>query len=298
MLNILVTGGSGFIGSHLVNKLIDLGHCVTITATSGENYNPKVHKTLFMGMSGIDENALEQYDCLFHLAANNDTLCQNKDALMWANAISPCEFFDKLQYLGICSKFIYASSTAVYGNSAAPYIEDIDNLKPINPYAESKLALEKEMERLSDDNQMIGLRFCNVYGNGERHKGHRMSVIGQMIYNDKNYFELFDPGTQRRDWVYVNDIAQACILAMNKLLSINETYHQIYNVGSGQSTTFNRLAEIIYGKNWKKHIIYKKCDFEEAYQNYTECDLTKINRDLGYIPQYAIEQGIKDYHHG
>jgi len=298
MLNILVTGGSGFIGSHLVNKLIEDGHRVTVTATSGENFNPRVHKTLFLGMTGIDESTLEAYDCLFHLAANNDTLCQDKESLMWANAISPRKFFEKLQYLGLCSKFIYASSTAVYGNSTPPYIEDIDeNVNPINPYAESKLALENEMKKFSTkDNQLIGLRFCNVFGPNEQHKGKRMSVISQMIHNDKNYFELFDPGTQRRDWVYVHDVVRACILSMNKLLATTGIYHEIFNVGSGQSTTFNRLAEIIYGKQWKRYIIYKKCNFSEAYQNYTECDLTKINQHLGYDPQYTLQEAVKEYH--
>lgn len=295
MLNLLVTGGSGFIGSHLVDDLIERGHRVTITATSGEN-SPKVHKTLFMGMSGLDENQLEEYDCVFHLGANNDTLCQDKDALIWANAKSPRKFFENLQYLGLCSKFVYASSTAVYGNSPPPYVEDRTDVNPINPYAESKLALENEMKSFSEDNQIIGLRFCNVYGPDEKHKGKRMSVVSQMVNNKKSFFELFEPGTQRRDWVYVYDAVRACILAMNKLLETTETYHEIYNVGSGQAVTFNYLAEMIYGKQWKKQIAYKKCEFEKAYQSYTECDLTKINEHLGYIPLYQLEEGIKDYY--
>ncbi len=296
-MHFLLTGGSCCISHNLVNRLIDDGHKVTITATSGENFNPKVYNTLLLGLTGVDNDTADQYDCVFHLAANNDTLFQDYEALHWVNALSPREFFETLEYHGQCTNFVYASSTAVYGDEPAPYVEDVTRLNPLNPYALSKEALEEEMKIFVEDTHVkaIGLRFCNVYGPGEGHKGRRMSMIGQMLRNKaaRQSTKLFAPGDQKRDWVYVDDVVNACVLAMNKLISRGKSkYHNIFNVGSGTSKTFNDLAMAIYGHH---NVEYVDCPFEDTYQSYTECNLEKINSLLGYEPQYHPYTGINEY---
>ena len=124
-------------------------------------------------------------------------------------------------------------------------------------------------------------------------------MISQMFRNKaaKQSTKLFTPGNQKRDWVYVDDVVQACWLAMNKLVGITTTeYHDIFNVGSGTSTTFNDLAKAIYGHYTSSfRIEYVDCPFEKAYQSYTECDLTKIKEHLGYEPQYNLHDGIEEY---
>lgn len=295
-MHYLVTGGSGFIGSNLVNYLIEKGHTVSITATSGENINPNVHKTFHLGMSGIDVKSLEKYDGIFHLAANNDTLCQDKEFLNWVNADSPLELFHKLNDKGLCKNFVYASTTAVYGHSPAPYVEDKTIVMPANRYGQSKVRLEKLMASFADYAyaKAVGLRFCNVYGPGEGHKGRRMSMIGQMLRNKMRgeKVKLFEPGTQRRDWVYVDDVVIACMLAMDEATNRRGGYHDIFNVGSGNHISFNELAMAMFGNG---HVEYIKCPFKDAYQEFTCCDLTKIHDTLGYMPAYGPLVGIDEY---
>jgi ADP-L-glycero-D-manno-heptose 6-epimerase len=291
-MKILITGGTGFIGSVLARRLIELGHHVTITGVSTECSIPKEAKFLHLGIESSIDNNLRQ-DCIFHLASNNDTLCNDKEEMFRNNFLEPIKLFDKLYKFG-CRKFIYASSTAVYGNSPAPY-EETTPINPLNVYAESKFAFEQYATDFASKNKdccMIGLRYCNVYGFGEFHKQKRSSMIYQMYQNikkDKN-IRLFKYGEQKRDWCYVEDVVEAttnCLL-FNK--------NEIFNIANGKSLTFNYIAELI-GKelNKKINIEYIDCDFLEKFQNNTECDIEKAKKYLNWKPKFTIEEGIEDY---
>lgn len=157
---------------------------------------------------------------------------------------------------------------------------------------------------------VTGFRFCNIYGPGEEKKGKRMSMIGQLIDQMKNDvpLTLFKDGEQRRDWVHVNDVVQAITLAMDQS-SMN--HGEIYNLGSGASYTFNEVAQTVheeycdklsfdkYGKKWsvKKEmkINYIDCPFADKYQSYTECDIEKARRELGYSPSFDLRSGVRQY---
>lgn len=298
-MKILVTGGGGFIGRNLTQKLIEEGHEVTIT-TTGSEPDLKVHKVLYMSLEGIDWSYVGGQDVVFHQMANNDTRCNDFQEMMRANFYGPIKLFIEAAEGG-CKKFIYASSTAVYGNSPAPYTEDT-TLDPLNYYANSKSKFDKFAMQFAKERNVsvVGLRYCNVYGPGETQKGRRMSMVGQMMQNilSNTPVSLFKDGNQKRDWVYVKDVVNANLLAMNSDVSGGN----IYNIGSGNCWTFNEVYEAIWreielrGIQASKHPInWIDCSFSDSYQNHTECCIDKARKELKYEPQYDLTAGISDY---
>ena len=287
-MKILVTGGSGFIGSNLSDYLIKLGHKVTITGSKNESIlNPKA----FFLESVEKQNA--QQDCVFHLAANNDTLFYDKHEMFKNNVTEPIKLFNRLYENG-CKKFVYASTTAIYGNTIAPFYEK-SKACPLNVYAESKYEFEKFATNFSKEKKdisVIGLRYCNIYGPNEFHKGRRSSMIYQIYKKIKNneLVKLFKYGEQKRDWCYVKDVVAANVLC----LRYNKS--DIFNIASGESHSFNSITQIIEKYlNKKSKVEYIDCEFKEKLQTNTQCCIEKAKNELGWVPAYNIEQGIKNY---
>ena len=310
-MNILITGANGFIGSNLTKRLIQENHQLTITATSKTNFD--VHKTLYPSFEGIDWKYTKNQDVIFHQMAINDTQNLDEEEMMRANVDGPIKLFNAALEGG-CKKFIYASSTAIYGNSPAPYKEDT-NPDPLTPYAKSKLIFDDFAQYFAKENKVlvVGLRYCNIYGPGEEHKGKMMSMVGQILRTmlKKKAPTLFKYGEQKRDWCYVKDIVDANLLALNAKES------GIYNIGSGNSWTFNEIVQFVDKaicekegiktkgdwnfawlpeREWASPI-YIECAFPESYQSYTECDITKAKNGFNYHPKYDLKTGIDDYLH-
>ena len=295
-MKILVTGGGGFIGRNLTNRLIKDGHEVTITSTGSEPIVAGIKKVIYLGFDGIAWDQVWGKDVLFHQMANNDTMCVDREEMFRANVYGPMTLFYQC-LRGGCKKFIYASSTAVYGSGTVPYIEDFTPIKPLNIYGESKAEFDEFAMNFAKENnvQVIGLRYCNVYGPGEEQKGKRMSMIGQMLRSmiDNNPPVLFYDGEQKRDWIYVDDVVEANILAMKK----QQDGSSVYNLGSGNSWTFNNIVSAINDILGKKiSPKYIDCNFQEKYQNHTECDISKIKGELGFNPKFSLKSGIKNYY--
>ena len=184
---------------------------------------------------------------------------------------------------------IYASSAGFYGNGNIPMKED-QELEPINLYGESKIKMDEIVKNLNFETKIVGLRYFNVFGNREQNKGESASMIYK-IYNQtvSGSPRLFKYGNQKRDFVYIKDVLKANLLAMKN------KKNGIFNVGTGKATTFNNLIEIInniLGKNLKPEYFDNPYSF---YQNNTLADLTLIKNELGYEPDYTIEEGIKEY---
>jgi len=295
-MNILVTGGTGFVGNRLLHSLLKRmipgrEERIFTTGVASENELPDRVELL----PNTDLSKLPKYlpriDVLYHIAANNDTLCKDKEDMFQANVYEPIVLFQKVLELG-CQRFVYASSTAVYGNQQAPYNEHTPT-QPLNVYAESKLAFDHFAMNFAVKHKVRvnGLRYCNVYGPGELHKGRRMSMIGQMLRQALHGDELhlFKWGEQRRDWVYVDDVVSANILASVSYKS------EIYPIGSGASWTFNQIVDEIKKRLPSTAVSFVDCPFVESYQNYTECDIRKASVELKYNPVYDLSKGIQAY---
>jgi ADP-L-glycero-D-manno-heptose 6-epimerase len=294
-MKILVTGGLGFIGRNITERLVKDGHEVTVVASGSEPHIPGVHKVLYMSLEGIHWPEVYGKDVVFHLMANNDTLCNDEHEMLRANLYGPIKLFCAARDGG-CRKFIYASSTAIYGASPAPYIEGETEIKPLNAYGRSKQMFDSFAEKFADEKEcsITALRYCNVYGPGEDRKRKRMSMIGQLIRQMKTKQPvLFRDGEQKRDWVYVKDVVEANMLAMR--VSQREHKWNVYNIGSGVATTFNEIVKLISNHVPTGPTKYIDCPFADAYQNHTECNIEKARRELGFSPGFDIRSGIRDY---
>jgi len=289
-MKILVTGGTGFVGSHLVDRLVSTGH---------EVYSTKPHmghKEQDVRCPVIDDyRDLGKVDVVFHLAANNDTL-ETDDCIMYKENVSySLELFQWACETG-CRKIVYASSTAVYGNGATPYQES-QKLSPLNAYARSKVAVEiiaQSMNKKHQDVIFVGLRYCNIYGPGESHKGHRMSMVSQLINRVKadKRVQLFANGEQRRDWIYVKDVVAGNIAAMQNCVK-----SCIVNCGYGKAYTFNYLVSAIYKTLGQSALapVYIMNPYKSSYQSHTECDMREARMHLEFTPKYNLKNGLLDY---
>ena len=291
----LVTGGTGLVGFNLTSHLYNEGNELVITGHDAETKLSNF-KGIYLQPSfiGLDWDRIGKVDVVFHQAAINDTTLLDKKEMFRANVDSSVELF-KYSIENGCKKIVYASSTAVYGNEKAPYVEGITKLNPLNPYAESKVELEKEALKFSKeypDIVFIGLRYCNIYGPGEQHKGKRATMIyqlaQQMLHGDPKIF--FD-GEQKRDYIYVKDVVKANIFAAKSKESC------IVNCGTGKATSFNEIIKILNSiLNLNRKPIYIKNPFPERYQSYTECDMKLAKEIINFTPDFDIFNGIKDYY--
>tara|TARA_Y100000034_G_scaffold135726_1_gene208803 strand:+ start:738 stop:1670 length:933 start_codon:yes stop_codon:yes gene_type:complete len=303
-MKILITGATGFIGSNILKALVKENHEITVIAsTHTEHPIPPVHKVCYLGLEGLNWKEAYGKDVIIHQAANNDTQFQDQGEMYRANVFGPIRLFHQA-FKGGCRKFIYASSTAVYGNQPAPYTEDTTLPKPLTIYGETKEKFDHFAMGFAEENgvDVIGFRYCNVYGPGESHKGPRASMIYQLIHQLikmppatlKGCATLFKDGEQKRDWIYVDDVVSANMKALH-----SEGISGVFNCGTGVATSFNRLVEIIKEACPSQadfmDVRYIENPYEKTYQTHTECDITKMREELNFSPHFDIELGIKAY---
>ncbi len=288
----LVTGGTGFVGSNLALHLLAEGHTVLVTGRKGEQALPG--EITVLDPQKIDWDAVGKLDAVFHEAAITDTTVLDRKRMFDANVEFAKHVFTHTVTQG-CKRIVFASSTAAYGDAPAPYEEGVTPLHPLNPYGESKKALEEfaaQFGKEHPDVTIVGLRYCNVYGPRESHKGKMASMIYQLAQQMlKGDPRLFKHGEQKRDWIYVKDVVRANVLAAQAKQSC------IVNCGSGNAVSFNDLIAILneaLGLDRKPEYIDNP--YAKQYQSYTECDMTLAKKMLGFIPQYDVRKGIKDYH--
>lgn len=287
----LVTGGTGFIGSNLALFLADQGHTVFITARPNEQKVEHKNITAFYG--AIDWEKVGTLDAVFHQGAITDTTVMDKAQMFASNVDWSKEIFTQAINQG-CRHIVYASSTAAYGDAPAPYVEGKTALRPLNPYAESKKALEELAERLSKQHPQVvfvGLRYCNVYGPREQHKGKMACITSQLAWQmQTGNPKIFKYGEQKRDYIYVKDVITANVLAAKAAKST------IVNCGSGKATTFLEVIDILNEVlGTKRTPEFIDNPHAGKYQSHTECDMTKAKKDLGFMPKYSLKEGYKDY---
>lgn len=299
-MRVLVTGGAGFIGSNLTLELqkrfpdweifvlddFSSGHFKNLVDFEGEIITGSIAER-----ETVEKLKTFNFNGIFHQAANVDTTDTNQRKMMEIN----CEAFKNILEIARTSRanVVYASSAAVYGNTKPP-MKVKEGLKPENIYGFSKLAMDRVAYRFIRENPTIpvlGLRYFNVYGPRETHKGKMASMVLQLtvqILKGKKP-RLFKWGEQKRDFVYVMDCVEANIKGFFAQKS------GIVNVGTGRARSFNEVVEIIkktLNVDVETEYFDNPYDF---YQNYTQADLTETKKLLNWYPQTQIEEGIPLY---
>ena len=319
---IVVTGGAGFIGSNLVrglnqrgmteilvvDDLSDGNKCRNIQDCSVLDYMDKDDFLMFIKKN---DNCLAGMQAIFHQGACSDTMENDGKFIMQNNYEYTKAIFHYCQQQYV--QFIYASSASTYGGNSV-FVEAPENEQALNAYAYSKLLFDQYLRRHWSTlvAQVVGLRYFNVYGRGESHKG-RMASVAFHFYNQfktDGHVKLFAgsggyaDGEQLRDFVWVDDIVKT-----NFHFLANSEYNGIFNAGTGAAGSFNQVAvatlNAINSENktiseWVNEGLIKYIDFPKAlvgkYQSYTQADLTKLRSEGGYSQEFAnINIGVAAY---
>jgi ADP-L-glycero-D-manno-heptose 6-epimerase len=306
---IIVTGGAGFIGSNLVKALNDKGLTDVLVVddlTDGIKFRNLVDcqvidyldKDDFLQMVKQEKEFTEKVEAVFHQGACSTTTEWDGRYMMENNYAYSKEL---LHYcLNLKIPFIYASSAAVYG-TGENFSEARENEVPVNVYGYSKYLFDEHIRRfvIEPESQVVGLRYFNVYGPREQHKGSMASVawhLNQQI-QISGKVKLFEGsggyanGDQRRDFIHVDDVVKV------NLWMLENAACGIVNVGTGASRPFNDIAKAIISWHGKGEVEY--IDFPEqlkgSYQSYTEADIDLL-RQLGYKDEFlSVEDGVKQY---
>lgn len=306
----IVTGGAGFIGSNLVRALADRGqHDIVVVDDLEDGHKfmnisdlpiaDYVDKHDFLDRLASDTAFSAAITAIFHQGACSDTTEWNGRYMMQNNYGYSQRLLHHSLERG--TPYIYASSAAVYGGSNQ-FIEDPLFENPLNVYGYSKLQFDRYVRRVAaqPDSQVVGLRYFNVYGPREQHKGSMASVA--FHFNDQvqedGEARLFsgsggyDDGEQLRDFVYVDDVC-----AVNLWFLDNPGVSGIFNTGTGQAQSFNDVANAVIKWHQKGKIRYVPFPdhLKGAYQSFTQADLTQLREAGCDVDFQTVESGVKDY---
>ena len=309
---IVVTGAAGFIGSALVGELLRQGwqDIVAVDDFSrpdkapnleGKTLSAKVDRKEFHDWLDANQQLVQ---FIFHLGARTDTTEFDTAIFDELNLHYSQEVWKRCVKYGI--PLVYASSAATYGAGEHGYDDDHDliaKLKPLNPYGESKNDFDQwALAQAEKPYFWAGLKFFNVYGPNEYHKGRMASVVLHAFrqIRDTGGMKLFrshrpdyKDGEQLRDFVYVKDVCDVCLFLME-----HRKHSGIYNLGSGKARTFLDLARAVFaalGKDEKIEFIDTPADIRDKYQYYTEANMAKL-KGIGYDkPFTSLEEGVGDY---
>jgi ADP-L-glycero-D-manno-heptose 6-epimerase len=300
--NFVITGGAGFIGSNLTLALQEKFPNARLTVIddfrSGDFKNLAGYRGDFIArdlatLDWFEHFGDERFDAIFHLASITDTTSHDQFEQVHDNV----ESFRRILNFARPTKtrIIYASSASTYGAVTEASVES-NPAAPANIYSFSKAIMDNITFREANESPdwiIIGLRYFNVYGPREAHKG----VPASMIYHLSKQMKagqrprIFKHGEQKRDFVYVKDAVEGSILALEASES------GIYNLGCGQARSFNELVDILnkcLGTKFQADYIDNP---HTHYQDFTEADLNKVRGALGYAPQFSLEPGVEDYMH-
>ncbi|MBV9009376.1 MAG: GDP-mannose 4,6-dehydratase [Verrucomicrobia bacterium] len=306
-MRVLVTGGAGFIGSHLVEKLLAAGQSVAILDDFNNFYDPGIKRANIAAVVNDapvfrvdlrDNNAVrelfrrEKFDVIAHLAARAGVRPSIAQPQLYydTNLTGTLHLLEAARSVGI-ERFILASSSSVYGISkTVPFSEDLHLTQTISPYASSKLAAEFLCSTYSHLYHMrvIALRFFTVYGPRQRpdlaiHQFTRKIIAGEPI-------DQFGDGTTRRDYTYIDDIIQGVLAA----LEYNGPMFDIFNLGENETVQLSELIaqmEAAVGKKAKINILPE----QPGDVPLTCADISKARRLLGYAPKTNLAEGLPKF---
>lgn len=310
---IVVTGGAGFIGSGLIRYLNDQGFnnlVVVDELGNDERWKNLVGKKFIDCISKNDlfswlQGREAQIEAFLHLGACSDTMETDASYLLENNYRYSIRLAEYALKYG--QRFIYASSAATYGNGNQGFVDDQTSLyalEPLNMYGFSKQMFDQWAFSEGVLDKLTGLKYFNVFGPNEGHKGRMASAISRMVPQilkgeGVKLFKSTDPsqfadGEQKRDFIYVKDVARiTCAFLKNQAGGI-------YNVGSGEASTWNALAHAVYkalGLSPQIEYIDMPQELVNKYQNYSRADMTKTTQVLGanVVRCMSLEDSVSDY---
>ena len=295
----MVTGGAGFIGRHLVAKLLHDQHEITIFDNFSSSSKNDITHLLEDGVSLVTGDILD-YDLLLKSISNHNFVihlaAQTSVSESIANPKTTTDIIvdGTVNVLKSCVKtnvknLIFSSSAAVYGNSPNTLISENSQLNPLSSYGVSKLVAEYNLQVFSKlfDLNCISLRLFNVYGSGQSSEA---GVIKKFLKNisDETPLEIFGDGAQTRDFVHISDVIQAFYCAIK---NIEAKRGEIYNIGSGTATSINELASLLISSKKKEpHVIHKPALEGEIKDS--KADISLAKNDIGYSPQMSLSDGL------
>lgn len=309
---IVITGAAGFIGSCLASALQEAGYndLVLVDDFSRTEKHPnhahkkgvqRIERSAFLDWLAHEQRSV-QY--IFHLGARTDTTEFNRQLLFSLNYEYSQAVWNACVAYGI--PLVYASSAATYGDGAFGFDDDtnqLEQLKPLNPYGDSKHAFDLwALAQEKKPYQWVGLKFFNVYGPNEYHKG-RMASVVYHAFNKiskegsmqlfRSHHPDFKDGEQLRDFIYVKDVVSVCLWLME-----NRKVSGLFNLGTGKARTFLDLTKAVFGAlslPVSINFIDTPADIRDKYQYFTEANMQKL-REAGYTKGFTeLEAGIEDY---
>lgn len=310
---IVVTGGAGFIGSAIVWKLNSSGNDNIVIVDElgttdkwknlvGLKFQEFIHKDDFIS-AVVDDSIDFPVEAIIHMGANSSTTERDADHLFSNNFLYTRELANYCLSKNI--RFIYASSAATYGDGSLGFDDDeskLETLRPLNMYGYSKQLFDLWAKRNNVLNKIVGIKYFNVYGPNEYHKGDMRSVVHKAFEQVRDtgkvrLFKSLNPkykdGEQMRDFVYVKDAVDMTLHFLE-----HKDKNGIYNVGSGKARTWIDLVTALFnavGKPVNIEFIDLPEHLREKYQYFTEANLTKI-KSAGYNkPLTSLEDGVNDY---
>lgn len=295
-LTFIITGGAGFIGSNLAKELIKIEKDLVIvdnfhtgSIKNIEDLKKKNVKILKKNAGQIEKLKIKEIEAIFHNGIYSSSPMYKENPKLVSKVLD--EFISILNFcLKKDIKLIFASTSSVYNGISPPHKEEAI-LKPTDFYSEARIAMERIGKLYSEfyGLDVIGLRYFSVYGPGERSKGKYANLVSQFLWDmleDKPPI-IYGDGTQTRDFIYVEDVVRANILALKSKIKFG-----IYNVGSGKSYSLNQLVELL-NKKLNKNI--KPIYLENKIKNYVQhtlADTTKAKIELGFEASISLEEGL------
>ncbi len=306
---IILTGGAGFIGSCILAGLNKQGHTDVLVVDSlrsgnkwknisGSKYRDIINKDVFRQL--MKTSSFDTVDAVIHMGACSSTTSTNNDYLYDNNfrfSVEVAEFAFQHN-----ARFIYASSAATYGSGQNGFDDSLRNLQPLNMYGYSKHLFDEWIRDNNYDVRCVGLKFFNVYGPNEYHKGDQASMVWKSFVQAKQSgtIKLFASNTvgigngeQTRDFVYVFDVVRLTLQLIDR-----GDINGIYNLGTGVANTWNALAQAVSQAIGSK-VTIEYIPMPEAlsgqYQNHTQANMMRLHDALPGLHFTSLEDGVTDY---